>query len=313
MRLPPWLVEKGRKSGEVHNLKASLRARGLHTVCESARCPNVGRCFEKPTATFLILGDVCTRNCFFCAVKSGKPAPVDEREPERLAAQAAELNLQHVVITSVTRDDLPDGGARQFVACARAVKTRLPQATVEVLTPDFAGKADAPSILADAPIDLFNHNLETVPSLYTKVRPGADYERSLALLATMKKLSPDLPTKSGLMVGMGETAGELRELFEDLAERNVDALTVGQYLRPSLKNLPVAEYLPPVWFERIGKAAREAGIRHVPARRLCDRASTRTSCSRKSEAAAGKKFYFVRMKETAGTRVSLAIGRCVRK
>jgi lipoyl synthase len=262
-RLPPWLVEKTRKSGKVHGLKASLRARGLHTVCESARCPNLGKCFEKPTATFLILGDACTRNCAFCAVTSAKPGPVDPREPERLAEQAAELKLKHVVITSVTRDDLEDGGAMQFADCARAVKALLPKTTVEVLTPDFAGKTEALPILAGSPIDLFNHNLETVPRLYTEVRPGADYLRSLELLRKMKELAPSLPTKSGLMVGMGETEDELRGVFEDLAENQVDAVTVGQYLRPSLKHLPVFEYLHPDWFERIRQVAREAGIRHV--------------------------------------------------
>lgn len=262
-RLPPWLVRKVPKGGAVHDMKAGLRSRGLHTVCESARCPNIGECFSRPTATFMIMGDVCTRSCRFCAVDGGKPAPLDPNEPAMVAEHASELELKHVVITSVTRDDLPDGGADHFVKCTRAVKAKLPGATVEVLTPDFLGEETAIEIIAEADMDVFNHNLETVPQLYGKVRPGADYKRSLILLGKMKGLRPDVITKSGLMIGLGETIEQVLTVFDDLVKHKVDAITIGQYLRPSLKHLPVAEYIRPEVFDQLADEAKSAGIKHA--------------------------------------------------
>lgn len=262
-RLPPWLVHKTKKGGYLHQVKASLRARGLHTVCESARCPNIGTCFSKPTATFLILGDRCTRNCAFCSVDTGPPRNVDPAEPERVAAMAAELGLRHVVVTSVTRDDLKDGGAAQFVGVARAVRAALPQTTIELLTPDFQGNEQALTVLARSAFDVFNHNLETVSRLYPKVRPEAQYDRSLFILKKMKQVLPKVLTKSGLMVGLGESLEEVTRVFEDLSGCNVDAVTVGQYIRPTKQNLPVASYLPPQMFREIEQRAKAAGLRYV--------------------------------------------------
>lgn len=262
-RLPPWLVTKTPKTGVVHELKSVLRGSGLHTVCESARCPNLGKCFLRPTATFLIMGDVCTRNCGFCAVKSGRPVALNPDEPRYLGALAAEMSLKHVVITSVTRDDLQDGGASHFASCISAVRELYPGATVEILTPDFAGKKGALDILGATPPEVFNHNLETVPRLYNTVRPGADYGCSLELLRVAKMRLPGVLTKSGLMLGLGETLDDVRALFDDLVEANVDAVTVGQYMRPTLKNLPVVDYLHPELFEKIGEMAKSSGILHV--------------------------------------------------
>ena len=262
-RLPPWLVQKTPPGGHIHQMKSTLRARRLHTVCESARCPNIGRCFARPTATFMILGDRCTRRCGFCAVESGPPPPVDREEPEKLARTAFELGLNHVVITSVTRDDLGDGGASHFLRCAHAVKEKLPASTVELLTPDFQGDGSSRKILQSADFDVFNHNLETVPRLYRSVRPQADYGRSLGLLRTMKAQRPDLLTKSGLMVGLGETIEEVLGVFHDLVENGVDAVTVGQYLQPTRNSLPVTDYLHPEVFEEMTEAARAAGLKYV--------------------------------------------------
>ena len=262
-RLPPWLVQKTPKSGHIHSMKSSLRSLGLHTVCESAHCPNLGRCFKKPTATFLIMGDRCTRNCAFCNVETAVPLPLDRSEPENLASHAATLGLKHVVITSVTRDDLPDGGLDHFLACVAAVKAKLPHATVEILTPDFKGVGNAVSVLAKADIEIFNHNLETVPRLYKSVRPGADYVRSLQLLRDVKKAAPHIVTKSGLMVGLGETTDEVCKVFDDLVAHSVDAVTVGQYMRPSLKHHPVIDYIHPDLFAELAESARTAGFRYV--------------------------------------------------
>ncbi len=262
-RLPRWLVTKTPKGAAVRDMKKKLRGRGLFTVCESARCPNVGRCFEKPTATFLIMGNNCTRNCGFCAIGHNKPVPLDPDEPQLLAEQAIDLGLKHVVITSVTRDDLDDGGAAHFIRCATAVKNALPGAAVEILTPDFKGRKGAIKIISHKDIDIFNHNLETVPRLYSTVRPKADYEYSLSLLKRIKRERPNILTKSGLMVGLGETKDEVKEVFCRLGENQVDAVTVGQYLRPTLKNLPVVEYLHPDQFEELSRLAKKAGISHV--------------------------------------------------
>jgi lipoic acid synthetase len=262
-RLPPWLVKKTDLSGHVHRMKARLRKGGLFTVCESARCPNMGECFAKPTATFLIMGNRCTRNCGFCSVEKGRPLPLNPEEPKEVADLAAELSLKHVVITSVTRDDLPDGGAGHFVACAEAIKGRLPDCTIEILTPDFKGVDDAVDIILEAPIDVFNHNLETVPRLYPIVRPGADYERSLNLLKAVKARKPGLLTKSGLMVGLGEGLDEVRAVFRDLVLHGVDAVTVGQYLRPTRENLAVVDYVHPDLFGELTEGAKQAGITYV--------------------------------------------------
>jgi lipoic acid synthetase len=265
-RLPDWLRTR-RTPAELRRTKGLLRAHGVHTVCEEARCPNQGVCFTKPTATFMILGDRCTRGCGFCAVAhSGAPAALaalDPGEPERVARAALAMALEHVVITSVTRDDLPDGGAAQFAATVRAVRSLMPRATVEILTPDFRGDLAALAIAAHARPDVFNHNVETVPALYARVRPGAVYGRSLLVLREARALLPGGLTKSGLMVGLGESLDEVRAVMRDLREAGCGMLTVGQYLRPGRGNLPVAEYIEPGVFDALGDEARAMGFRHV--------------------------------------------------
>lgn len=260
MRLPDWIKIKA--SG-FHNTKAFLRSHGITTVCEEARCPNKGYCFSKPTATFMILGDRCTRNCGFCSVKSGNPSFVDDEEPEKVAEAAFKLNLKHVVITSVTRDDLQDGGAMQFAKTIRAVREKLPHARVEVLTPDFMGNIDSLKIVLEAMPDVFNHNMETVKKLYDIVRPQADYERSLRIIRSAKDIFPEIKTKSGLMLGLGETMDEVIELLKDLKGAGCNFLTVGQYLRPTKKNLPVVEYIRPEVFEELKEIAYELGFEFV--------------------------------------------------
>jgi lipoic acid synthetase len=262
MRLPDWIKTKA--SG-LHSTKTLLRKHGLSTVCEEARCPNKGHCFSKPTATFMILGDICTRDCGFCSVKSGNPSFVDTEEPERVAKAAHEMGLRYVVITSVTRDDLPDGGASQFAETIMAIRRSLPHAKVEVLTPDFKGDANSLKTVLDARPDVFNHNMETVKRLYDVVRPQADYECSINVLRNVKKIAPDIKTKSGLMLGLGETMDEVIELFKDLRNAECDFLTVGQYLRPSKKNLPVVEYIRPEVFEELKEAALDSGFEFVAA------------------------------------------------
>ncbi len=262
MRLPEWIKTKA--SG-LHGTKTLLRSHGLSTVCEEARCPNKGHCFSKPTATFMILGDHCTRDCGFCSVKSGNPAFVDAEEPERVAEAAYEMGLRYVVITSVTRDDLPDGGALQFAETVRAVKNKLPDTKVEVLTPDFKGDVNSLKTVLDAGPDVFNHNVETVKRLYDVVRPQADYECSLDVLKNAESIAPEIKTKSGLMLGLGETMNEVIELFNDLRRAGCDFLTIGQYLRPSKKNLPVVEYIRPEVFEELKEAALEMGFEFVAA------------------------------------------------
>ncbi len=260
MRLPEWI--KTTAIG-LHQTKDLLRSHRLSTVCEEARCPNKGVCFSKPTAAFMIMGDRCTRNCGFCSVRPGVPAALDTAEPERVAEAAVALGLRYVVITSVTRDDLPDGGAAHFAATIRAVRNALPAAKVEVLTPDFQGERDSVGIVLDARPDVFNHNIETVKRLYDIVRPGADYQRSLEVLRIARALMPGLKRKSGVMLGLGETVDEIREVFRDIRAAGCDFLTVGQYLRPAKNNLPVVEYIHPDVFEALKLYALGLGFEFV--------------------------------------------------
>lgn len=247
----------------LHETRHLLRGKGLSTVCEEARCPNQHLCFSKPTATFLILGDRCTRSCGFCAIGSGAPAPVDSREPLLVAEAAAHMGLRYVVITSVTRDDLPDGGAAHFAATVRAVRERLPGAGVEVLTPDFRGSDEALEIVLEARPDVFNHNIETVKRLYPAVRPQADYGRSLDLLRRVRQRAPDVRTKSGLMLGLGERGDEVIAALRDLREASCGMVTIGQYLRPSKKHLPVVEYIRPESFDALAQVALALGFGSV--------------------------------------------------
>jgi lipoic acid synthetase len=264
-RLPPWLKVRFPAGERYQHIKGLLRRQGLHTVCEEAHCPNIGECFNAGTATFMILGDVCTRNCGFCAVASGRPEGVDDREPLRLARAARLLGLDYVVITSVTRDDLPDGGAGIFAACVRAIHDDSPRCRVEVLVPDFLGDWRALAAVVDAGPFVLNHNVETVPRLYPRVRPKARYRRSLDLLAKVKELDPTMLTKSGLMVGLGESEAEVLAVMADLRAVGCDLLTIGQYLRPSQKHLPVERFYPPEEFERFVDRGRELGFGHVEA------------------------------------------------
>ncbi len=260
-RLPPWLRKSNTHFVPVHELKAGLRQRGLHTVCESARCPNLHECFERGTATFLILGGVCTRNCGFCAVAKGRPAPLDQQEPENVARMAARMGLEYVVVTSVTRDDLEDGGSAHFAATVAAVKRECPGARVEVLTPDFRGDTHAIARVLDAAPHVFNHNLETVPRLYKTVRPQADYTRSLDVLAFAARKGGLV--KSGLMAGLGERDDEVRAALRDMREAGVSIATIGQYLQPSRRNLPVTEYVAPGQFESWREYGLSIGFKMV--------------------------------------------------
>lgn len=262
MRLPDWVKAKY-PSHESLELKKSLRRRGLHTVCEEARCPNMGECFSRPTATFLIMGSRCTRNCGFCSVKSAPPFPLDPEEPEQVAIAAKEMNLKYVVITSVTRDDLPDGGAGHFARTIHAVKEAMPGAKVEVLTPDFKGNKNALKVVLSAMPNVFNHNVETVPGLYPTVRPQADYIRSLSVLKSAKGMAPGIPVKSGLMLGLGESREEVYQLLKDLRECGCEMVTIGQYLQPAKENLPVVEYIKPEIFEELKSAALAMGFKSV--------------------------------------------------
>jgi len=260
---PAWIrarVPGGPAAAATRAIVAEMR---LHTVCEEAECPNRGECWAHKTATFLLLGDTCTRNCRFCAVTHGSPLPVDADEPRRVAEAVARLDLRHVVVTSVNRDDLPDGGAGHFAETARQLSARVPGCSVEVLIPDFQGDPDALATVVSSPIRVLNHNTETVPRLYKLARPGASYERSLALLAQAKRLRPSLRTKTGLMLGLGEHRDELRAVLRDVRATACDILTLGQYLRPSAAHLPVAYYLPPEEFAEIGAEARALGFAHV--------------------------------------------------
>src|SRR5947207_3430118 len=262
---PAWIrVRAPAPNSRFHAIKHILREQKLHTVCEEASCPNIAECFGKGTATFMILGDICTRRCPFCDVAHGRPLAPDAEEPRHLAETIARLGLSYVVITSVDRDDLRDGGAQHFVDCIRAVREMSPGTTLEVLVPDFRGRLDrALEVLRAAPPDVLNHNLETVPRLYKRARPGGDYAHSLALLQQFKRLYPAVPTKSGLMVGLGETDAEIVEVMRDLRAHEVDMLTIGQYLQPSPHHLPVERYVDPAVFTIFEKHAGELGFRHA--------------------------------------------------
>ena len=262
-RLPPWLKVKAPKRPRLRATQTVVERHGLHTVCESARCPNIGECFAKSTATFMILGDVCTRDCAFCAVQHAGPEPLDPAEPERVVSACAELGLRHVVITSVTRDDLPDGGAGHFARTIHAVRDRLREASIEALTPDFEGREADIAAVAEAGPDVYNHNVETVPRLYARVRPQAEYARSLRLLEYVSQDCEGLSTKSGIMVGLGESDTEIVDVMRDLRVVGCDAITIGQYLRPSPRHLPVERYVPPEQFSEYSITARELGFRYV--------------------------------------------------
>ena len=262
---PDWIrVKAASPTTRFYEIKDILRANNLVTVCEEASCPNIGECFGKGTATFMIMGDKCTRRCPFCDVGHGRPNPLDVNEPENLAKTIAALRLSYVVITSVDRDDLRDGGAAHFVSCIQRVRELSPDTRIEILTPDFRGRMDrALDILKAAPPDVMNHNLETVPRLYKEARPGSDYAYSLDLLKRFKALHPDVPTKSGLMVGLGETDEEILEVMRDLRAHNVDMLTIGQYLTPSGDHLPVRRYVHPDTFRMFEAAAADMGFVHA--------------------------------------------------
>ncbi len=264
LKKPSWIRTKLPTSQRFQDIKSILRKNSLFTVCEEASCPNIGECFSKGTATFMILGDMCTRRCPFCDVAHGRPEPVDPAEPERLAETISSLGLSYVVITSVDRDDLRDGGATHFVECIKQIRLKCPQTKIEILTPDFRGRLDkALHILSESPPDVMNHNLETVPRLYRKARPGASYENSLNLLLEFKKHHPNVLTKSGLMVGLGETDEEITSVLDDLNEKLVDMVTIGQYLQPTNGHLPVERFVHPDQFEKFKVYGDKLGFKHV--------------------------------------------------
>lgn len=263
-RKPDWIRIRIPSGDEVKRLKSVLRAQKLHTVCEEAACPNLNECFSKGTATFMIMGDICTRRCPFCDVGHGRPEPLDRQEPQHLAETIKSMGLRYVVITSVDRDDLRDGGAEHFVECIRQVRMLNPRTRIEILTPDFRGRMDiALDILDQAPPDVFNHNLETVPRLYKKARPGSDYQWSLALIKQFKQRHPHVPSKSGLMLGLGETLEEVADVMQDLRDHNCDMLTLGQYLQPSLHHLAVERFVSPDEFKQMEILGYEMGFTHV--------------------------------------------------
>jgi lipoyl synthase len=264
LRKPSWIRAKIPSGAEVQRVRDVLRQRGLATVCEEAACPNLGECFSGGTATFMIMGDICTRRCPFCDVAHGRPKPLDPQEPRQLSEAIAELGLRYVVITSVDRDDLPDGGAAHFAACIAATRALNPAITVETLVPDFRGRLEiALPLLAAQPPDVLNHNLETVPRLYKSVRPGAIYRHSLGLMQRFSSLRPGAPTKSGLMLGLGETTGEVEAVLDDLREHGVTLLTLGQYLQPSKAHLPVQRFVEPAEFDALAALARAKGFVQV--------------------------------------------------
>jgi lipoic acid synthetase len=260
---PKWLRAPAPSGENYHDLKQLIERLRLHTVCESAACPNVGECWNHRTATFMMLGNVCTRRCGFCAVQKGAPLPVDYDEPQRIAEAVAAMGLKFAVITSVNRDDREDGGAELFAMVIRAIRDRVPGCGVEVLVPDFQGSHRAVETVMEAGPDVLNHNTETVPRLYRQVRLGARYDRSLDLLAYAKSLAPAIPTKSGLMLGLGERPDEVLAVIRDLRAHHVDVLTLGQYLRPSPKHLPIVRYVPPAEFDDFRRAGMEMGFTHV--------------------------------------------------
>lgn len=262
-RHPPWIKVRAPSGEGFTATRRVVRSLGLHTVCEEARCPNAAECWGQRTATFLLMGDVCTRACRFCAVRHGRPLPPDPDEPRRVAEAVRCLGLRHVVVTSVDRDDLPDGGAEHFAATARAIRATAPQCAIELLVPDFRGDQAALEAVVRSPVDVLGHNVETVPRLYQQARPGARYERSLGLLERAHKRRPGLVTKSGLMAGLGESDEELLAVFRDLRDVGCSVLTVGQYLRPTAAQLPVDRYLTPEQFARLGLQALQMGFSHV--------------------------------------------------
>jgi len=260
MALPEWLKKRAPKEEILQEMQRLLRSLSLHTVCEEARCPNIGECFARKTATFMILGDRCTRNCTFCAVKKGNPLPLDPQEPENIAKAVNKLRLKYVVITSVTRDDLNDGGANQFAKTIREISKLNKKTKTEVLIPDFKGSLPSLKKVIEAKPFVLNHNLETVSRLYSQVRPLANYKRSLKLLKQAKELNPSIHTKSGLMVGLGETSDEIVKVMKDLRQVKCEILTIGQYLRPSIKHLPVKEYIKPEEFQEYKKIGKSLGF-----------------------------------------------------
>ncbi|MBU1190356.1 MAG: lipoyl synthase [Gammaproteobacteria bacterium] len=264
LRKPAWIRAKSPAHPEVQRLKSILRENRLHTVCEEASCPNIGECFAHGTATFMIMGDICTRRCPFCDVAHGRPDPLDTEEPQNLARTIAAMNLKYVVVTSVDRDDLRDGGAQHFVDCIRAIRALNPVTRIEVLVPDFRGRMDrALEIFRAAPPDVFNHNLETVPRLYKQARPGSDYAWSLELLKRFKAEHPSVPTKSGLMLGLGEEIAEVEQVMRDLRAHDCNMLTLGQYLQPSLSHLPLDRFVTPDEFAQLGIIGDNLGFDHV--------------------------------------------------
>ena len=264
LRKPPWIRARSPADPAVARLKEVLRENRLHTVCEEASCPNIGECFAGGTATFMIMGDICTRRCPFCDVAHGRPDPLDADEPENLGQTIRDMALRYVVVTSVDRDDLRDGGAEHFAQCIEAIRRYNPAIRIEILVPDFRGRMDrALDILSRSPPDVFNHNLETVPGLYKKVRPGSDYAWSLQLLGRFKALYPAVPTKSGLMLGVGETIAEVEQVMRDLRAHHCNMLTLGQYLQPSIHHLPLERYVHPEEFEHLGELGYALGFSHV--------------------------------------------------
>ena len=261
LKKPEWIraqLPTGKKFFEIKNI---LRDQKMHTVCEEASCPNIGECFSRGTATFMIMGDICTRRCPFCDVGHGRPNALDPEEPQHLASSVAAMNLRYVVITSVDRDDLRDGGAQNFADCITAIRERSPNTKIEILVPDFRGRMDiALEILAKTPPDVMNHNLETHPRLYKQARPGANYQHSLELLRRYKEMMPHIPTKSGIMVGLGETDDEVREIMRDMRANNIEMITVGQYLQPSNSHLPVLRYVTPEMFKQFEREAYAMGF-----------------------------------------------------
>jgi lipoic acid synthetase len=260
---PDWLRVRLPSGQNYEELKQLMRSKQLHTVCEEARCPNMGECWGHRTATFMILGSICTRSCGFCAVATGRPMALDFEEPRRVGEAVTQMGLKHVVVTSVNRDELRDGGATLFASTIRCIRRLNPDCTVEVLTPDFKGSLEALKIVMDAKPDVYNHNVETVPRLYRRVRPQAIYERSLLVLRKAKQMQPDKPTKSGFMLGLGETHEEVLALMHDLRDNAVDIVTIGQYLRPTPEHLPIERYVTPEEFREYAREGKAMGIRHV--------------------------------------------------
>ncbi len=263
-RKPEWIRAKSQGAPEVQRIKQMLRDHDLHTVCEEASCPNLGECFAHGTATFLIMGNICTRRCPFCDVAHGRPDALDDNEPNHLAKTIAAMQLKHVVVTSVDRDDLRDGGAAHFSRCISEIRLQSPQTRIEVLVPDFRGRMDvALEILADNPPDIFNHNLESIPRLYKAVRPGSDYQWSLDLIKRFQQMHPKVPTKSGLMLGLGETIDEVKQVMQDLRDHGCRMLTLGQYLQPSRHHLAVERFVSPAEFDELAVAGKAMGFEHV--------------------------------------------------